>query len=304
MSDSTALVNTVLGPVPATELGYTSIHESLLSVVPGAEYAPDITIDRAEIYEILHAELSAYRTAGGRSIVDASGMFHGRNLPLLENLARNTGVHIIATTGMGPEEMLGGYFLTPQTNPPTPWPAEKFASLFAREVTEGMVIPRHERRGPAGMIVTLASPEGMTATDESLLRGGARAARDTGAALSHRFGADLLAEIDIALSEGLAPTRLVVRGAERREAPVFEAARRGVFLSFEGTDSADLITELIDAGHRGQILLSAGAVGVAKGHEAPALKFSSVLTDLLPALPAEHITQITEINPRALLALA
>ena len=46
--------------------------------------------------------------------------------------------------------MLGGYFLTPQTNPPTPWPAEKFADLFAREVTEGMVVPRVERRGAAG----------------------------------------------------------------------------------------------------------------------------------------------------------
>ena len=77
-------------------------------------------------------------------------MFHGRDVRLYEALSRSTGVHIVASTGMGPEEMLGGYFLTPQTNPPTPWPAEKFADLFAKEVTEGMVVPRVERRGAAG----------------------------------------------------------------------------------------------------------------------------------------------------------
>ncbi len=77
-------------------------------------------------------------------------MFHGRDLPLYESLSRATGVHIVATTGMGPEEMLGGYFLTPQTNPPTPWPADKFADLFTEEATEGMVVPRLERRGSGG----------------------------------------------------------------------------------------------------------------------------------------------------------
>jgi hypothetical protein len=35
-------VNTVLGLVPADDLGVVSVHEALLSVVPGAEHAYDI----------------------------------------------------------------------------------------------------------------------------------------------------------------------------------------------------------------------------------------------------------------------
>ena len=120
-------VNTVLGPVPADELGVVSVHEALLSAIPGAEHAFDIAMDRAEIFEILAAKLTEFRDHGGRTIVDSTGMFHGRDVNLYEALSRSTGVHIVASTGMGPEEMLGGYFLTPQTNPPTPWPAEKFA---------------------------------------------------------------------------------------------------------------------------------------------------------------------------------
>lgn len=318
MPDNTPVINTVLGPVPADQLGPTEVHASLLSVVPGAEYAPDITINRAEIFEILKHKLTAFHNAGGRTIVDASGMFHGRNLPItlpmLENLATATGVNIIASTGMGPEDLLGGYFLTPQTNPPTPWPAEKFADLFSKEITEGMVVPRVERRAPAGLIVTLSTESGMTATDESLLRGAVRASLATGVAVSHTFGADLLAEIDIALDEGIAPERLVVRGVGRRQAPVLEAAARGVYLGIDqagrGDDTARiaLLKKLIDAGYTHRIILSSSTIGVAKGHEAPAVEFGSLFTTVLPALRDAGVTdadiiQITETNPRELLAI-
>ena len=154
-------------------------------MVPGAQYASDITMDRAEIFETLAAKLTDFREHGGKTIVDSTGMFHGRDVKLYEALSRSTGVHIVASTGMGPEEMLGGYFLTPQTNPPTPWPAEKFADLFAKEVTEGMVVPRVERRGAAGIVATTADRAGMTPTEESLFRGAARAAWTTGVPVSH-----------------------------------------------------------------------------------------------------------------------
>ena len=183
-------INTVLGPVSAHELGVVAVHEALLSVVPGAQYAFDVTMDRAEIFESLRRQLADFREQGGRTIVDSTGMFHGRDLTLYEALSRSTGVHIVASTGMGPEEMLGGYFLTPQTNPPTPWPADKFADLFTQEVVEGMVVPRVERRAAAGLVATAASPEGMTATEESLFRGAARAALRTGVPVSIRTELD------------------------------------------------------------------------------------------------------------------
>lgn len=183
-SPATGTVNTVLGPVPAEELGVVAVHESLLSVYPGAEYGYDVTIDKAAIFDTLKHKLTAFKNAGGGTIVDSTGMFHGRDVYLYESLAKATGVHVIASTGQGPEAMLGGYFLTPQTNPPTPWPAEKFADLFTAEVTEGMVVPRIERRAGAGLVTTAGTRAGLTETDESLFR-----------------GADAAAELEIILSE-------------------------------------------------------------------------------------------------------
>ena len=315
-------VNTVLGPVPASELGVVAVHEALLSVLPGAQYAPDISMDRAEIYEALAAKLIDFREHGGQTVVDSTGMFHGRDLKLYEALSRSTGVHIVASTGMGPEEELGGYFLTPQTNPPTPWPAEKFSDLFAREVTEGMVVPRVERRAAAGIVAAVADRAGMTPTEESLFRGSARAAKSTGVPLSIRFGADVLHDLDIILDEQIGADRVLVGDLDRRDAKdsALDVAARGAFVGIDHvglddhadylTDSerGDLVLELVKAGHADRIILSGNSIGVAKGVEEYNLPYSYVLTTFVPFLKAQGLSdddaqRILVDNPRNLLAV-
>ncbi|MFJ2093418.1 phosphotriesterase [Streptomyces sp. NPDC087901] len=323
MSVKSNTVNTVLGPVPNEDLGVVSVHEALLSVVPGAEYAFDITIDRAEIFETLAAKLTDFRAHGGGTVVDSTGMFHGRDVRLYEALSRATGVHIVASTGQGPEELLGGYFLTPQTNPPTPWPAEKFAGLFTEEVTEGMVVPRVERRGAAGLVATVATPEGMTATDESLLRGAARTALSTGVAVSVRYGSDALHDLGVALDEGLPADRVVVAGLDRRDAVETgapqEVARRGAYVALDhvgvedeahitDAERAALVVGLVRAGHGNRVLLSSSATGVAKGHPGNDLPYSYVLTTFVPLLKAQGLSdedaqRILVDNPRDLLSV-
>jgi len=317
-------VNTVLGPVPADDLGVTAVHEALLSVVPGAEYAYDIPIDRAEIFEILARKLTDFRAAGGKTIVDSTGMFSGRDLRLYEALSRSTGVHIVASTGMGPEEMLGGYFLTPQTDPPTPWPAEKFAALFTQEITDGMVVPRLERRGPAGIVATAADPEGMTATEESLFRGAARTALSTGVPVSLRYGSDAVHDLGIVLAEGLPADRVVVGGLDRTDAvkadAPLEIARRGAYVALDhvGTDDDDayvtdreraaLVVELVETGHADRILLSSNAMGVAKGRPGHDVPYGYVVSTFLPlaislGLADDDARRILVDNPRDLLTV-
>ena len=315
-------VNTVLGPVPASALGVVAVHEALLSVVPGAQFAPDINMDRAEIFEILAGKLADFREHGGQTIVDSTGMFNGRDLKLYEALSRSTGVHIVASTGMGPEEMLGGYFLTPQTNPPTPWPAGKFADLFSKEVTEGMVVPRVERRGAAGLVTTTADRNGMTPTEESLFRGAARTALNTGIPVSIRFGADALHDLDIVLDEGLPADRVLVGGLDRKDAAgaALEAAGRGAFVGLDHAglnddadyltdiDRAELVLKLVAAGHADKIILSGNSIGVAKGQPDYDLPFSHVVSTFVPFLKAQGLSEedarrILVDNPRNLLTV-
>ena len=323
MTAKSSTVNTVLGPVPADGLGVVSVHEALLSVVPGTEYAFDITMDRAEIFQTLAGKLTDFRDHGGRTIVDSTGMFHGRDVTLYEALSRSTGVHIVASTGMGPEEMLGGYFLTPQTNPPAPWPAGKFAELFTKEVTEGMVVPRVERRGAAGLVATAANHQGMTATEKSLFRGAARTARSTGIPVSIRYGKDAVHDLEVVLDEKLPASRAVVGGLDRKDAVAagapLQIARRGAFAALDhvglGDDAhvtdrerAALVVDLVKAGHGNRVLLSGNAIGVAKGQPGNDLPYSYVLSTFVPLLTSrglseEDVQRILVGNPRELLSV-
>jgi phosphotriesterase-related protein len=287
------IVNTVLGPVPTARLGVVAVDETLLHVLPGAQYAYDVTLDRAEIFDALAAALRAFRDAGGGTVVDAGGMFAGRDLPLYEALSRATGIHIVASSGQMEEAMLGGYFLTPQTNPPTPWPAEKFAALYAAEATEGMVVPRVERRAAAGLIATAITAAGRTPTDESQLRGAARAAGRTGVPVRFRAGPDPLAELAVALDEGLAASRIVVTGAGQHDVDVAAAGASVVC-----TDPAAL-DALVAAGHSDRVLFSTGGAALAFGEQKPPASYA----DLIAAVPEELRQQVLVDNPARVLAL-
>jgi predicted metal-dependent phosphotriesterase family hydrolase len=316
-------VNTVLGPVSADELGVVSVHEALLSVYPGAQFAYDITIDRAEIFATLAAKLRRFKQAGGGTVVDSTGMYHGRDVRLLEALSRSTGVHVVASTGLGPEAMLGGYFLTPQTLPPTPWSADQFAALFTQEVTDGMVVPRVQRRAGAGLVAVAATATGMTAIDENLLAGAARTARLTGVPASIRFGADAMGDLDVVLDQQLPADRVVVGGLDRRDAVTSGAAlavaARGAYVAIDHIGSSDdahltdaerldLVVELLGAGHADRVLLSSDAIGCAIGHAPHDLPYDHVLASFIPLLRERDIDEpdiqrFLVANPRNLLSV-
>ncbi len=298
--------HTVLGPVEARRLGVTLVSESLMYVLPGAQYAHDIKIDRAEVFDTLAAKLTEFKAAGGGAIVDATGMFEGRDLRLYEALSRATGVHIVATTGQGPEAMLGGYYLTPQTNPPTPWPTQKFAELFGREVNEGMVVPRLERRAQAGLVATAVTHSGLTPTDGSLVRGAARAGAAYGVPVFIRCGADAPAELQLALDEELGAHRAVIADLDRRDAVAkgwpLAIAAKGARVAIDHIGSTDpsylddaervrLITELLGAGYGDRILLSSSATGVAFGEAGNDRPYSHVLTRFVPMLLEAGVTK-------------
>lgn len=321
---SSGVVLTVLGPVPTDELGIVLIHETLLSVFPGAEYAPEINMDKSEIFEILKRKLTEYRRLGGKTIIDAGGMFHGRDVELYRTLSRTTGVHIIASTGLGPETMLSGYFTTPQKNPPTPWSAEQFSGLFTKEVTEGIVIPRVERSSSAGLVTSIASRSGITKVETGLFRGSAQTALATGVPVSVQYGADAMNDLDILLAEDVAENRIIIGGLDRidavRSKEAVAIAKRGAYVAIDhvGWSSSEgyvndreramLVAELFAEGLGERVLISSNAVGVAKGHETKELGFDYLLTKFVPmlqdaGLTKEQIRLLLEENPGRVLTV-
>ncbi|HET6666171.1 MAG TPA: phosphotriesterase, partial [Intrasporangium sp.] len=193
-----------------------------------------------------------------------------------------------------------------------------------QEIVEGMVVPRVERRGAAGLVVTAASPAGMTATEESLFRGAARTALATGVPVSIRCGKDAVHDLEIVLGENLSAERVVVGGLDRKDAVAAgaprEVARRGAFVALDHVgledaahvrdrERAALVLELVAAGHADRIILSSNAIGVAKGQPDYDVPFGQVLSAFVPFLTSQGVSdddvqRILVDNSRALLSVA
>lgn len=92
------MVETILGPVPASALGWTYAHEHVLTAPPAWRLAedPDFLLDSPERSL---AELERFRAAGGGTLVDATARDWGRDARAVLAVARQASVHVVSVTG-------------------------------------------------------------------------------------------------------------------------------------------------------------------------------------------------------------
>src|SRR5690242_929877 len=99
MSDATdASVLTVLGLLPASELGVTDSHDHLALSSPALAGQEFDDLDKA-VEEVLDA-----KSTGITSIVELTPIGLGRDPALLRHVAKTTGVHVIGATGFHRDE--------------------------------------------------------------------------------------------------------------------------------------------------------------------------------------------------------
>lgn len=100
-------VNTVLGPVATKDLGITYIHEHLY-VKPNElpRYYP-YTLDNIEKSV---EEAKAFRSAGGKTMVEMSPLNFGRNTEVLRIIAKEADINVICITGLHKQEHLPKWF--------------------------------------------------------------------------------------------------------------------------------------------------------------------------------------------------
>lgn len=92
------MIQTLRGPVSTAELGWTYVHEHVLTRPPAWRVAedPDYVLDDPERSL---AELERFREAGGRTLVDATARDYGRDAHALLQIAHRTPVNIVCVTG-------------------------------------------------------------------------------------------------------------------------------------------------------------------------------------------------------------
>lgn len=206
---------TVTGPIAPEELGVCHAHEHLwIDDGPSAQCDPNLRID--DFHRTLQ-ELQTFRTAGGGAIVDAQPVGCGRDPQRLHDLSRNSGVHIIASTGF---HMRRFY---PEDSRIFALSAAEAQVLFEHELTEGMYTgpdEAYDRRSTpirAGIIKCALDVPARFPFYRALFAGAAAAARSTGAPLllHTEKGADLPAFLNHIQALGLPMEQLIVCHLDR-----------------------------------------------------------------------------------------
>jgi phosphotriesterase-related protein len=126
------MVQTVTGPIPASQLGRTLMHEHLFIAFGGVEFDPSATMDRAAVIaEAVRRLVELREVRGVRSFVDPCPIELGRDAAMMREISEKSGVHVICTTGFYFEEL----------GLPPYWRArtvEEIADLYLREITHGI----------------------------------------------------------------------------------------------------------------------------------------------------------------------
>ena len=162
-------VNTVLGSIPAEELGIVAIHEHIGYGMPGSELDTKWWKTPEERYSETVPKLRKFHEYGGGTFVDVTGICNGRDVDYYKSLSAKTGVHIIACTGF-----VGGDTALPFFERAN---VEYLTSQFVHEITVGI----GNTGSKAGVIKVGVSRGGrMTDLDKRIYRAAARAALSTG----------------------------------------------------------------------------------------------------------------------------
>ncbi|MFI0713428.1 phosphotriesterase [Streptomyces inhibens] len=290
-------VRTVLGDIAPADLGVCDAHDHLFlrsPQLPGQELADA---------GAAAAELAAFRAAGGAAVIQWTPYGMGRGAAELPRLARESGVRIVAATGLHQAVHYAPEVLERIGADP--------AGLFVAELTEGI-----GRSGPrAGMIKVAGGFHGLDRHARYTMAAAAEAQRATGAAIGVHLelGTGALDVLDLLCGELAVPPDRVILGHLNRSPDLAvhrAAADAGAYLAFDGPSRAhhatdwrlpDALTALADAGLGDRILLggdttTAGARSVNGGPGMPYL-LRRQRARLELALGEELVTQCLTDNP-------
>ena len=183
-----ATINSVLGPLDTADLGFTLAHEHVLETSAGLQQVYPDFIDREGGIRKGIASLKEAYDEGLRTIVDLTTFDLGRDIRLLEQVSRESGVQIICCTGIWLDIPRAFWYATP----------DMMAPLFIREIEEGI-----EGTGIKAGIIKVANDAGeVTREGEIILRAAARAQRATGVPIStHTWALDRVGDEQISIFE-------------------------------------------------------------------------------------------------------
>jgi phosphotriesterase-related protein len=249
------VIQTLRGPISADELGFTYVHEHVLTQPPAwrAEEDPDYVLDDPE--QSLE-ELGRFRRAGGRTLVDATARDYGRDAQALLPIAARTEVNIVCVTGWNRGDY-GREALEASD--------AELDAILLRDLREGM-----DSTEARAAIAKLGTSDGVVLpVEKRIARAVGRVQAGTGCpVLTHTTrGTMALEQLDLLEAEGADLGKVALSHMDQNLdfGLLRELCERGAYVLFDGpsklkyaTDEARIamLRRLVEAGHATRLLVS------------------------------------------------
>lgn len=298
MTDATVM--TVLGPVPASDLGRTMPHEHVVCSELGMGEGPLNDLEGAI------ADLRVLKKVGGGAIVDLTTEGLGRRPDLLRRASEQSGVHIVMGAGWYRESFY----------------PEDFNRVSVDELTERLLtdIAAGTDGVRPGVIGEIGADHSyLSGVEERVLRACGRAQRETGLGIIlHAVMSEVGAwQLDVLEDEGVDLRRVGVGHCDLYPDVEYHArlAERGAFVMYDtqsfphGEITASRVAnaaEMVRRGYGSQLLISHDVCTPSGRLAGGGPGYSRTITELRPELiaagvPSDTVEQIMAVNPWRLL---
>lgn len=252
-------VNTVLGEVDAAALGFTLVHEHCYLGSWNNRMADPAWYDEKDGMDMISGVLLDAKAHGVCTVVDCTTQNMGRDIRILQEASKRTGVNIIAASGC----------MMDVGNWAQRIPVENLTKMIVREITEGV-----QGTGIRCGVIKCGTENVLDPVTEKMLTACGRAQAVTGVPImthcrpaGREFG---LQQLDIFQREGADLSKVVI--GHYRKGDSLEYAekifQRGANLAIDQMNfnghqfvhNMELIPELIRRGYTKQLFLSHDAV--------------------------------------------
>jgi phosphotriesterase-related protein len=298
-------IMTINGPIKASQMGKTLIHEHFLVDFIGADKINYNRWNRDEVIKKVLPYLNEVKQHGVKTIFDCTPAYLGRDIILLKILSDKSGLQIVTNTGYYgavDNKYLPAHAFTES--------AEQLAARWIKEFEKGI----EGTDSKPGFIKISVNPGSLSELHKKLVRAAAITNKATGLTICSHTGPAIPAmeEIQLLKDNGVDPSAFVWVHAQAEKEKSFhqKAAAQGAFISLDGIgwgdfeNYADSISKLKDAGLLNRVLISHDAGWYKPGEaDGGAFKgFTNIFTQLLPILEKngftnEHMEQLLVKNP-------
>lgn len=258
-------IRTLLGDILPGDLGFTDSHGHLImdrDLIVAKH--PDYKLDSVEK---VSQEVALFKKAGGKAMAEMSCIGAGRNPRAMVEIARGTGLHVIASTGLQREEFyLDSHWYSLYS-------IEQMGQLFIEEIEQGL--DANSYNGPfidrvdakAGLIKVASNYQYISTAQRRIFQAAALAHLQTGApvATHTELGTMGLEQVELLMSAGVNPKHLIIGHVDRN--PDFYVHRKiaetGAYLLYDTpgrvkyfpeTTFINLISRMVEAGYGKQLL--------------------------------------------------